>query len=118
MVRHLVSADNVTQEGFVIDPKQIRHGVIRGGRIAALSGEIDPLTHLNLDFPSHKADLCVVAAELVVGSPVEWLEDGLRFAQVPPQSYQHLGPVAVDERRIKWLHALEERRKKKVGKSQ
>lgn len=115
MVRHMVGADNVSPEGIVVNPELVRHGVIQGGHVAGLSGPIDPSTHLNLDFPSHRADLCVVATELKVGSPVEWDEDGLRFATVAATAYKHLGPVRVDARRLQWLQTLQERREGEVG---
>ena len=58
-----------------------------------MSGLIEKATHLNLDFPDHKADLCVIAARLELGSPIKFTEGGVMFAIVPKTSYEHLGFV-------------------------
>mgnify|MGYP003503816233 CR=1 FL=1 len=50
IVRHVVEASNVDNAGYVIDASQIKHGVVRAGKIWDLAGFIDLRTHLNLDF--------------------------------------------------------------------
>jgi hypothetical protein len=50
-VCHLVSADNIDGDGFVIDPLLAHHGLVVAGRIGQLAGPIDQRTHLNRDFP-------------------------------------------------------------------
>lgn len=115
LIRHIAAAANVSPDGLVVDPERVRHGVIQAGRLAALGAEIDPLTHLNLDFPHHRVDLCVVAERLEVGSSVAWTTDGLRSAQVKPQAYRRLGPVDLDARRLEWLQAVQERRNRRTG---
>ncbi len=62
-IRHLVSADNVDGDGFVIEPLLVRHGLVVAGRVAELAGAIDPQTHLNLDFPDHGLDDCLIAEQ-------------------------------------------------------
>ena len=66
-IRHLVAADNVDAQGYVIDPLLVRHGIVLGGRIADLAGLIDPQTHLNRDFPDHQLEECLVAERLERG---------------------------------------------------
>lgn len=105
-VRHLVSADNVDAEGFVIDPLLARHGVVAGGRIAAVSGPVDPPTHLNLDFPAHRLDDCLVAERLEVGAALLWERERFRFARVRREAFARLGPVDVDALRANWQAKL------------
>lgn len=105
-IRHLVERGNVDARGWVRNPLEIRHGVIVGGRIGALAGPIDPLTHLNLDFPYHRADICVVADELREGAAICIAADGFQVARVPPSAYARLGPVDIAQRRAAWLAAF------------
>jgi hypothetical protein len=51
MIRHCVEESNVDSDMNVVDPTKIRHVTVAGGRIALISGLIDPASHLNLDFP-------------------------------------------------------------------
>jgi hypothetical protein len=69
-VRHLVARDNLTPDGRIVDPTAVRHGALRAGRVHALAGPIDAETHLNLDFPDHRLDPCVVVEALSEGAPV------------------------------------------------
>src|SRR5919108_327205 len=55
MIRHCVEESNVDSDMNVIDPTKIRHVTVAGGKIALISGLIDPASHLNLDFPDHRA---------------------------------------------------------------
>src|SRR5918998_1158191 len=55
-VRHLTPAENVAPDGSLVDPLAVRHGLIVGGRVAALAGPIDPPTHFNADFEEHGLD--------------------------------------------------------------
>lgn len=105
-IRHLVARTNVDEQGWVRDPTRIRHGLIVGGRVSALAGPIDPLTHLNLDFPGHRADVCVVAEELREGARICTAGDGFQTARVRPSAYSRLGPVNVGLRRAAWLAAV------------
>jgi hypothetical protein len=102
-VRHLIAAADVDAEGRILAPERARHGVVVGGRIAALAGVIDPLTHLNLDFADHHLETCLVAETLDVGAPLLSDVDGWRLAYTLPSAFSHLGPVDVGARRLAWL---------------
>lgn len=102
LIRHLVTRDNVDGEGAVIDPLQIRHGIIVGRKVAQLAGLIDPLTHLNLDFADHKAAICVIAERFEPGAPVVIGEDAFAVAFVDPGLYRHLGRVDRGARTVAW----------------
>jgi hypothetical protein len=86
------------KRGEVIDPKKVKHADVTAMKISNISGWIDPVTHLNLDFPKHLMKEVNVAENLNVGGDV--LLDGERFmiAHVNPLSYQHLGFVDESER--------------------
>jgi len=105
-IRHLVAADNVDEQGYVIDPLLVRHGIVLGGQIADLAGPIDPQTHLNRDFLEHRLEECLVSARLDRGAAL--LRDGDRFriAMVRAGAYASLGPVDVDRRRADWQRAV------------
>lgn len=102
-VRHLIAAADVDAEGRILAPERARHGVVVGGRIAELAGEIDPLTHLNLDFAEHRLETCLVAETLEVGAPILADEDGWMLAITPRDAFAHLGPVDVGARRAAWV---------------
>src|SRR5689334_17427132 len=100
LIRHLTAADNVDASGSLIDTLAVRHGVVVGGRVAALAGVVDPLTHLNLDFDEHDLERCAVAERLEVGAAVQTTEAGLRFVTAAAETYRHLGGVDVQARRL------------------
>lgn len=110
LVRHLVAQHNVSPNGRVIAPERVRHGVLRAGRIYALAGEIDPETHLNLDFPDHQLGTCVVVADLEVGAPAMMRDDSYLYADTGPSMFSRFGAVNVGARRTAWLKVLQERR--------
>ena len=111
-VRHVTSLDNIDAEGFLVDPSKACHGSISGGRLEDLSGLVDPLTHLNRDFPDHQLGECVVAERLERGGKVVVGPDGTFLRARPrPAGYTPLGRIDIDERRIAWLAVLHERRK-------
>jgi len=105
-IRHLVAADNVDADGFVIDPLLARHGLVVGGRISALAGPIEPATHLNLDFPAHRLDTCLVVERLAEGATVLWDGDQFRVAGVRASAYGRLGSIDLDARRASWQQAV------------
>ena len=90
MLLHLTSIDNIV-DGRVQDPTWVKHGITKGKRISDLFGWIDPVTHLNLDIPTHLMTVVFVAFRLEMGAKM--LMDGSRFMGVPIDSrvYQHLG---------------------------
>jgi hypothetical protein len=109
-IRHVVEAANVDEEGFVIDATAARHCMIRAGTVFDLAGSVDPLTHLNRDFPDHALGECVVAERLQPGARVHTDEDG-RFtcARTRPEAMAWLGRVDLDARRAAWLKACLQR---------
>ena len=104
-VRHLTAADNVAQDGSLIDPTAVRHGLIVAGRVEALAGLVDPHTHLNADFAEHGLEQCAVVERLEVGAAACFEEDGLRLAWAADRAYQPLGRVDVNERLREWRAA-------------
>jgi len=106
LIRHLIAAADVDPAGRVTRPEHARHGVVRAGRVAALGGRVDPLTHLNLDFPAHRLDVCVVVHELKPDAPVSQQDGTFQLAIVGRHAFRHLGPVEVGDRRRRWLEAL------------
>ena len=110
-VRHITSLDNVDGEGYLIDPLACRHGTIASGAIDALAGLVDPLTHLNRDFPEHQLDECVVAQQLAVGSAVTREPAGAFRRAVPRRTAMEArGRVDQGARRVEWLTTLRARR--------
>lgn len=105
-IRHLVAAGALTPDDEIGDPSDIRHGVIVGGRVAALAGPVDPATHLNRDFPAHRCCFCVAVEELTVGAPVLRTENGFLLAAVPPTAFAHHGRVDLARRRAAWRAAV------------
>ncbi len=111
-IRHLIAAEHVDERGFVTAPEAARHGVIVGGRVAALAAPVEPETHLNLDFPDHRLDECLVVERMALGAAVLRVGERFRSALVRPAAYRRLGPVDIDARRTAWqgrLHSEEER---------
>lgn len=76
---------------LIIDPLQIRHVIVKFGKLSLISGLIDPTSHLNLDYPYHLVRQCVVAQKFEVGSKVEISDGGLVFAELIPSNYKHYG---------------------------
>jgi hypothetical protein len=104
-VRHLTAADNVREDGSLIDPLAVRHGLIVAGRVSALAGPVDALTHLNSDFGEHGLEQCAVVEHLSVGAAALFDEDGLRMAWADDSQYQPLGRVDVQARMREWRAA-------------
>jgi hypothetical protein len=82
----------------VIDATKIRHAVIVAGRVASISGLIDPLTHLNLDYPYHRVTTCVIAERFEIGAKVKFSNTGFLFAYVDRSAYSHYGHVDLTQR--------------------
>jgi hypothetical protein len=101
-IRHLTSADNLDAEGWLVDPLRVAHGIVVGGRVADLAGPIDPQTHLNLDFPGHRLDACLVAERLERGAPLLWDGDGFAMTEARATAYTRLGGVDESARRAAW----------------
>lgn len=119
MIRHCAEESNVDSDMTVIDPTKIRHVTIAGGRIALVSGLIDPASHLNLDFPDHRVTICVIAERFEVGAKVVMDSDGLVFATVPRALYGHYGYLDYTQRLVDMIKAFktnqEQRKQEREG---
>src|SRR5512137_1112195 len=113
LVRHCVEACNVSDNSFVIDPLKIRHVSVKAGKIEDMSGFIDPATHLNLDFTSHKATLCIVSENLDRGAKVRYSDQGFEFAVVPQSAFKHLGSVDYTQRLIDMRDSIKRKREER-----
>ena len=92
MIRHLTSNNNVNN-GEVIDPFKIKHGIVTALKISQLSGWVEPQTHLNIDFPRHLMKEVYVAESLSVGSRIILNNGRFMTAFVNNKDYQHFGAV-------------------------
>ncbi len=121
MIRHCVEESNVDSDLSVIDPTKIRHVTVTGGRIALISGLIDPASHLNLDFPDHRATICIIAEKFEVGSKVKMDSDGLLFATVSRTLYRHYGYLDYTQRLVEMINAIKtnktERKREREGQT-
>ena len=119
MIRHCVEESNVDSDMNVIDPSKIRHVTIAGGKIALISGLIDPASHLNLDFPDHRVTICVIAERFEVGAKMMMDSDGLVFATVPRALYGHYGYLDYTQRLVDMIKAFktnqEQRKQEREG---
>ena len=113
LVHHCVEASNVASKSQIIDSSKIRHVSLKAGRIEAMSGFIDPATHLNLDYGMHKVSRCIIAEKLEKGAKVEYCTEGLRFAVVSQTAFKHLGSVDYTKRLSEMRESI-----KKIRESQ
>ena len=113
MIRHCVEESNVDADMSVIDPTKIRHVTVAAGRIVLISGLIDPASHLNLDFPDHRATICIIAERFEVGAKVKMDSDGLIFATVPRSLYEHYGYLDYTQRLVDMITAIKTNQHKK-----
>lgn len=90
-IRHCTEKSNVDDSMLIIDPLQIRHVIVKFGKLSSISGLIDPKSHLNLDYPYHLVRQCVVAQKFEVGSKIEISDGSLVFAELSPGNYKHYG---------------------------
>lgn len=106
LIRHCVEQSNVDENQFVIDPRKIRHVTIVAKKIDTMSGQVDPYSHLNLDFPEHMITDCVVAKRFGVGEEIIFGNNGLVFAYIPRNSYSHYGRFDYTERLDNMIQAV------------
>jgi len=112
MIRHCIEESNVDSDMNVVDPTKIRHVTVAGGRIELISGLIDPASHLNFDFPDHRATICIIAERFEVGSKVKMDSDGLVFATVPRSLYGHYGHLDYTQRLVDMINAIKTNQRK------
>lgn len=108
-IRHGVEESNVDENMKVINAKQIRHIVLTAGKIKSMSGLIDPISHLNLDFLDHRVTECIIAEKFEVGARVYMDASGLLFATVDRSAYSHLGPVNYTQRLANMINAVKDK---------
>jgi len=106
MIRHCVEESNVDHDMNVLNPNKIRHVTVAGGKIVLMSGLIDPVSHLNLDFPDHRVTICIIAQTLEIGASVKMDRDGLVFATVPRSFYRHYGYLDYTQRLVDMIKAV------------
>ncbi len=116
LVHHCVEASNINKKSFVVDPTKIRHVIVKAGKIEDMSGYVDPLTHLNLDFPDHRVDLCVISEAWEKGAKIRYCDQGFEVAIVPRVAFRHLGPVDSTQRLLDMKESV--RALRKVKKSE
>ncbi|MEM0029735.1 MAG: hypothetical protein QW572_07440 [Candidatus Nitrosocaldus sp.] len=107
---------NVDESMYVINPSKIRHVVIVAGKIAAMSGYIDPSTHLNLDYPYHRVTTCIIAERFDIGARVKFSSNGLLFAFVDRSAYMHYGSIDTTQRMLDMHDAVKRLREARVSK--
>jgi hypothetical protein len=112
-IRHCVEESNIDDDMNVIDANKIRHVTVVGGRIVQMSGLIDPMSHLNLDFADHRVTICIIAERFEVGSPVKIDSDGLVFANVPKSCYRSYGYVDYTQRLEDMIKAVKRNQQKR-----
>jgi hypothetical protein len=110
MIRHCVEESNVDDDMNIIDPNKIRHVTVASGRIALMSGLIDPASHLNLDFPDHRVTICIIAERFEIGANVKMDRDGLVFATVPRSFYRHYGYLDYTQRLTDMINAVKKKK--------
>lgn len=114
LIRHCVEESNVDENMYVIDPSKIRHVTIVAGKIAAMSGYVDPLTHLNLDHHYHRVTTCVIAERFDIGARVKFSNNGLLFAFVDRSAYKHYGFIDTTQRIFDMHDAVKRLREARV----
>lgn len=90
-IRHCTEKCNVDDSMMIVDPLQIRHVIVKFGKLSSMSGLIDPKSHLNLDYPYHLVKQCIITEKFEVGSKVEISDGKFAFADLNPDDYQHYG---------------------------
>jgi hypothetical protein len=106
MIRHCVEESYVDVDMNVIVPIKTRHVSVAGGNFALFSGLIEPVSHLNLDFPDHRVTICIIAETFEIGASVKMDGDGLLFATVPKSFYRHYGYLDYTQRLVDMIKAV------------
>jgi hypothetical protein len=80
-----------------------------------MSGFIDPASHLNVDYPLHKATKCIIAEKFEIGAQVKIEDNGLVFAVVSQSSYGNYGKVDYTQRLTDMIDKVKEKDKSNVS---
>lgn len=91
---------------------QIKHVIVKSGKLSLISGYIDPKSHLNLDYPYHLVKQCIVAEKLEIGSNVQMSEGSFVFAGLDPTQYGHYGKYDYTQNLQKMINAVKRMRAK------
>lgn len=92
-IRHCVEENNIDDNLIVKDPKKIRHVIVQGKKIKQMSGFIDPISHLNLDYSLHRITTCIIAKKFEIGSELLFNSSGFIFAMVTKSHFDHYGSM-------------------------
>ena len=92
-IRHCVEENNIDDNLIVKDPKKIRHVIVQGKKIKQMSGFIDPISHLNLDYSLHRITKCIIAKKFEIGSELLFNSSGFIFAMVTKSHFAHYGSM-------------------------
>ena len=114
-IRHCVEETNIDENYLVIDPTMVKHVIVSGGKIHSMSGFIDPVSHLNLDYSLHKVTKCIIAEKFEIGAQVKLEDNGLVFALVGQSSYGHFGKVDYTQRLTDMIDKVKEKEKSKLA---
>jgi len=87
---------------------------VKEGKIDDMSSFVDPATHLNLDFPNHKADMCIISEKLEKGAKIRYSDQGFVFAVVPKTAFKHIGFVDYTQRLLDMRESIREMREQKT----
>jgi hypothetical protein len=90
---------------------------IASGKIASMSGLIDPASHLNLDFSDHRVTTCIIAETFEIGASVKMDRDGLVFATVPRSLYGHYGYLDYTQRLTDMIKAVKRNQEQRESSS-
>jgi hypothetical protein len=115
IIRHCVEETNVDENYLVVDPTLIKHVIVSAGKIHSMSGFIDPASHLNVDYPLHKATKCIIAEKFEIGALVKIEDNGLVFAVVGQSSYGNYGKVDYTQRLTDMIDKVKEKAKSNVS---
>jgi hypothetical protein len=96
-----------------MDPTLIKHVIVSAGKIHSMSGFIDPASHLNVDYPLHKATKCIIAEKFEIGAQVKIEDNGLVFAVVSRSSYGNYGKVDYTQRLTDMIDKVKVKEKEK-----
>ncbi len=75
-----------------------------------MSGFIDPKTHLNLDYPYHKVDTCIITDKFKIGAKIRYGTTTFILAHINNTAYAHYGHVDYTQRLLDMIKAIKARK--------